>query len=800
MFSFVPGFEEPYDSDAFFFHEPHNKFRTIFLADHDVYVHHRSVPLIIPARETVHVTVGFRATVTTLKSVFMYIRNNLTILEVVRLSGQGAHPSFKFGNRKPGSILPLLFELTEKHLRDCEKEKNRKNPAPNLTVKRSFTARNTGDIPVMVHAFYINGFLCEGYGFKVLNCAPFELAPNATRKIDIAFTPDFTLSKIQRTLILHTSLNLPVNYTLITTVPPYFLAPCASVLARPSWEPLLYYACVSLMLFLLFIVVSICFIESDRILKTSIQIRDDVSTQPLDLRLIGTQTRNEIRSHKSEMESEWSTNQMNKPLHKDTSRNTSDASLYLMGKSGSWSSEQNSKESSSSSNVAYNKYDDTVNHTNKVIKKKLNKKNSNNTIESIVTENAPHEMAMTKKSSWSSVFSRAPQQKQQQQQPEVSEGKKSPVVVSKSDNLVKRIATMKSDPKKKCNNNSTNAVLSKKVKTPDLPCSEEETSSTTTESSNNDDIDKCNSENTTPKPEKLKKPIASKSNKSPNATTNCDFRDNYEGDGEDEDFEKDSSNGPSSTNNVSRWKSRSETNKAAKDSHEHKQHSSSESPRSNDCPRKINKNNNRERKEKNLQKRKSSDRNASNKISAHNNEMLNISSFSNNIRVSPPIPPAGVWGENRATFSDVVARSDSTFYSPQPSTSNPRPVATQSHSTNAKPTLYVEPTQKQKEVKVSNAELGPIGTKKSEAMWTPESTKPNYSNIQINSVKPMSTSFFTEPQHALPGVDNPNSYFDVPEIWSSPENAMNLFSNSATEPEQDLPTLSTFHGKVFHFM
>lgn len=722
----------------------------------------------------------------------------------MRLTGQGAHPSFKFGNRKPGSILPLLFELTEKHLRDCEKEKNRKNPAPNLTVKRSFTARNTGDIPVMVNAFYINSFLCEGYGFKVLNCAPFELAPNATKKIDIAFTPDFTLSKIQRTLILHTSLNLPVNYTLITTVPPYFLAPCASVLARPSWEPLLYYACVSLMLFLLFIVVSICFIESDRILKTSIQIRDDIDTQPLDLRLIGTQTRNEIRSHKSEMENDWSTNQLNKSLHKDTSRNISDASLYLMGKSGSWSSEQNSKESSSSSNVAYNKYDDTT-HNNKITKKKLNKKNSNsnstnsNAIENIVTESASLEMATAKKSSWSSVFSRTSQQKQPQQH-EVSEEKKSPspVVVnvnSKADNLIKRITTMKSDPKKKFTNNSSTAGP-KKMKTPDLPCSEEETSSTTTESSNNDDIDKCISENTTPKPEKLKKPIASKSNKSPNATTNCDFRDNYEGDGEDEDFEKDSST-TSNTNNV-RWKSRSETNKPVKDSHEHKQHSSSESPRNNDCPRKNNKNN-RERKEKNLQKRKSSDRN-SNKNHSHNNEMMNISSFSNNIiRVSPPIPPAGVWGENRATFSDVVARSDSTFYSsPQPSTSSPRPVATQSHNT-AKPTLYVEPTQKQKDVKVTNSELGPIGSKKAEVMWTPESAKPNYSNIQINSVKPMSTSFFTEPQHSLPGVESQNPYFDVPEIWSNPDNnAMNLFSNSAPEPDQDLPTLSTFHGRCIY--
>jgi len=44
----------------------------------------------------------------------------MTILEVLRLVGRGAHAQFKFGNLHPGSKSPLLFELTEKHLKDCE--------------------------------------------------------------------------------------------------------------------------------------------------------------------------------------------------------------------------------------------------------------------------------------------------------------------------------------------------------------------------------------------------------------------------------------------------------------------------------------------------------------------------------------------------------------------------------------------------------------------------------------------------------------------------------------------------------
>lgn len=70
-----------------------------------------------------------------------------------------------------------------RHVYNFSEEKQRKFPAPNLTVKRSFTARNTGALPITVQGFYISGLPCEGYGFRVLNCDPFYLGPNSTRKV-----------------------------------------------------------------------------------------------------------------------------------------------------------------------------------------------------------------------------------------------------------------------------------------------------------------------------------------------------------------------------------------------------------------------------------------------------------------------------------------------------------------------------------------------------------------------------------------------------------------------------------------
>jgi hypothetical protein len=140
-------------------------------------------------------------------------------------------------------------------------ERSRKISISNLTVKRSFTARNTGELLIDVYAFYINGLACEGYGFKVLNCAPFTLQPNGTKKIEIAFTPDFTLSRIERNLFIQTSLgskidtdidltNGMVRLGLLTTVPYHALEACAMTIARPNWENALQWTATGLTLVL----------------------------------------------------------------------------------------------------------------------------------------------------------------------------------------------------------------------------------------------------------------------------------------------------------------------------------------------------------------------------------------------------------------------------------------------------------------------------------------------------------------------------------------------------------------------
>jgi hypothetical protein len=125
----------------------------------------------------------------------------------------------------------------------AETASSSKYTPPQVTVRRSFIARNIGEIPLEIlslvvfpqqESFWswalgspeIDGDGCEGYGFRILNCHPFLLQPNQTHSIDIAFTPDFTLSKVRATLMLtdssggvrhyHYKYLLAFNYKLIS--------------------------------------------------------------------------------------------------------------------------------------------------------------------------------------------------------------------------------------------------------------------------------------------------------------------------------------------------------------------------------------------------------------------------------------------------------------------------------------------------------------------------------------------------------------------------------------------------------
>nr|XP_012140645.1 PREDICTED: transmembrane protein 131 [Megachile rotundata] len=666
--------------------------REKFEKEWDVTVTPQSIPLYLKPLESKTIRVSYTPFSPSLSSALLYIRNNMTILEVLRVIGQGTNAQFRFGNRKPGSTTPLLFELADKHLKDCEREQLKRNPVPNLTVKRSFMARNTGELPIEVYDFYINGLRCEGYGFKVLNCMSFKLNPNATKKVEIAFTPDFTLSRVERKLLISTSLgsdsdieNGMVILNLLATLPPHSLEACTAALTRPSWEYAVHWAAISLSSILLLCVLAISFLEADRILRGAIASfsRESPVQPPLDLRLL---------SHMPVHSTQESTSVKEKLINEDKQKVIKKEETYpdwaLMNvkkfkdkdnvqkglKIPDWSADEERRfklDTETKNLMSFKRCEESTLDNSNIIsnitlgaKKKNNKKQNN--VQDIqpdncVTENIFPDIQGTqeKKYTVNTFVKTSPVTNRKGKSNQAGNVKEETKLVDHevqvdTTGLLNNTRGNKLDNKRKqstVTSSNNNHVSFKKFDSNssqrnNVHLSEEETSSTTTESSVQDDPPPCkNFDQSCGKSEKLqRKPVTKKTKPQSIAPVPCvDYRDNYEGDCDDDEYDKDRHNNPN------RWKTNTRS------TIKHHIHTSRTVESSFKIPRQ---NKNPPRKDKGSQKRRGIEKGHMKTTSLNGSTNQREDSARTLGTVSTPIPPPpACWGENRARFSDVVARN-----------------------------------------------------------------------------------------------------------------------------------------------
>ncbi|XP_036149378.1 transmembrane protein 131 isoform X2 [Monomorium pharaonis] len=686
--------------------EENTEERELFEKQWGVTIAPQSLSFHLNPSETKTVRVAYTPFSTLASTGFLYIRNNMTILEVLRLNGRGASAQFRFGHRKPGSTTPLLFELTDKHLKNCERDRSKL--VTTITVKRSFTARNTGELPIEIYGFYINDWHCEGYGFKVLDCTPFRLSPNATKRIEIAFTPDFTLSRVERKLLVMTSMgpdagenveNGIVTLNLLATLPAHSLNLCASVLARPPWESVVQKAALILSSVLMLCVAVVSFLEADRILREGLAnySKENPVQPPLDLRLLShtisshntTQSnggsgnyivsKNEktamnenekSKTRKDEAFPDWSLMNVKKCKDKDAQKGL---------KIPDWSAEEERKfklDTESKDVLSFKRCEDSCNvdninaanatNTLYVSKKKNNKKQNAQEIQldNCMTSDTITDVQLSQEKKYivNAVTKSSPTSnrkgKTQSTQSSVKEESKLNDHEAQIDAAVNNNnRTNKSDNKRNKHmssngNNNSNHVLLKKFEPVStqktIQLSEEETSSTTTESSTHEETSaSCkNFDQPCGKQEKLqRKPISKKSKPQSIPPVPCvDYKDNYEGDCDDDEYDKEKQNNPN------RWKTNT-----TRSSTKHHIHIS----RTVESSFKLSRQNkNPPRKEKTVQKRRVADKIHVKSPSVNGN----VSQKDDVTRISetmptPLPPPPSCWGENRAKFSDVVARS-----------------------------------------------------------------------------------------------------------------------------------------------
>uniref|UniRef100_A0A8C6TDC6 Transmembrane protein 131 n=1 Tax=Neogobius melanostomus TaxID=47308 RepID=A0A8C6TDC6_9GOBI len=222
-------------------------------------------------------------------SSLLIVRNNLTVIDTIVLHGRGTTESLKVAGKAPGQGSSLRFKMTEGLLKDCtEKTKVRE---PNFTLKRTFRVENTGLLPITLRPAEINGQVCEGYGFKVLNCHEFTLRPNTSKDLTILFTPDFTSSRVIRELKLVTFGGSEFVFVLNASLPYHMLATCAETLPRPSWELELYIIVSLIMSSMFLLVIATAWIEAKSIWepfkrRVSVESNNLETGRPFNLREI----------------------------------------------------------------------------------------------------------------------------------------------------------------------------------------------------------------------------------------------------------------------------------------------------------------------------------------------------------------------------------------------------------------------------------------------------------------------------------------------------------------------------------
>lgn len=193
------------------------------------------------------------------------LKNNFTFFEGSWQRVRIVQPQFKFGNRKPFSTTPLLFEVQDQPNACLQ---NVRDVHSLITTKRTFTAKNSGHFPIFIKGMSINSEPCSGYGFVIINCAPFALAPNETHKIEISFMPDFTLSRVERRIEFHADIDFGIEYTLVGVVPhASLLERCGRTVDRPWWEAGLKKWALSMLATMAVIVATVAYLESLKILK-----------------------------------------------------------------------------------------------------------------------------------------------------------------------------------------------------------------------------------------------------------------------------------------------------------------------------------------------------------------------------------------------------------------------------------------------------------------------------------------------------------------------------------------------------
>ena len=221
----------------------------------------------------------------------LLLRNNLTVLEPLRLVGRGIKEDLKF----TGESDEVIITLNEKELKDCY------NPG-HVPFKDGKSVRvkiqNNVLIASTVVNITINGYPCRGGGWEVMDCMngrniPPIIIPAATKpningigtervgekEIKLRYRPDFSVLHTRAEMVLHTQHGGAFTFSLRAEVKETDIVACRKSIPRPTWEAPIRRVILIMMVVLLIGILLMGFIEANYIIEPWLLTRKAVPSE-----------------------------------------------------------------------------------------------------------------------------------------------------------------------------------------------------------------------------------------------------------------------------------------------------------------------------------------------------------------------------------------------------------------------------------------------------------------------------------------------------------------------------------------
>ncbi|XP_064385266.1 transmembrane protein 131-like [Halichondria panicea] len=192
----------------------------------------------------------------------LLLRNNLTVFDYVIVQGSGVQGSVAIDSVQPGTE-PLMFEFPNSVMENCLAGTVVDPLADPLKLTKTFRMHNSGSTSITLRIIGLEGGSCDGRGFVISNCnKDITIKPNRSKKIEITFTPDYTLTQVSTTLRLQTSTGNEFLYPLLAILPHQLLAACIALQPRPEWEKTLAWLSVPFWLLVILCLVATVFVQT----------------------------------------------------------------------------------------------------------------------------------------------------------------------------------------------------------------------------------------------------------------------------------------------------------------------------------------------------------------------------------------------------------------------------------------------------------------------------------------------------------------------------------------------------------